>query len=116
MTEILNNYGVMNPIFTVNEVETNGARSSIVVEPLESGYGHTLGNALRRVLLMSLPGLAITKLSIDGVSHQFTTYEGLKEDVVDLILNLKNIRIKSDISEVGILRLNVKGPKEITAK
>jgi DNA-directed RNA polymerase subunit alpha len=116
MTDNANNYSVMNPIFTVSEVESNGSRSTIVIEPLESGYGHTLGNALRRVLLTSLPGLAITKLSIDGISHQFSTYEGLKEDVVDLILNLKNIRIKSDSAETGVLRLNVKGPKEITAK
>lgn len=116
MTENLNDRSVMNPIFTVTEVESDGSRSSIVIEPLENGYGHTLGNALRRVLLSSLPGFAITKLSIDGVSHQFTTYEGLKEDVVDLILNLKNIRIKSDSNEAGILRLNVKGPKEISAQ
>ena len=116
MTENLNYRSVMNPIFTVTEVESDGSRSSIVIEPLENGYGHTLGNALRRVLLSSLPGFAITKLSIDGVSHQFTTYEGLKEDVVDLILNLKNIRIKSDSNEAGILRLNVKGPKEISAQ
>ncbi|NLG06163.1 MAG: DNA-directed RNA polymerase subunit alpha [Candidatus Pacebacteria bacterium] len=116
MTENLNDRSVMNPIFTVTEVEGDGSRASIVIEPLENGYGHTLGNALRRVLLSSLPGFAITKLSIDGVSHQFTTYEGLKEDVVDLILNLKNIRIKSDSNEAGILRLNVKGPKEISAQ
>ncbi len=116
MTENLNDRSVMHPIFTVTEVEGDGSRASIVIEPLENGYGHTLGNALRRVLLSSLPGFAITKLSIDGVSHQFTTYEGLKEDVVDLILNLKNIRIKSDSNEAGILRLNVKGPKEISAQ
>jgi len=116
MAKALENYNIISPVFTVSEVETNGSRSSIVVEPLENGYGHTLGNALRRVLLTSIPGLAITKLSIEGVSHQFTTYEGLKEDIVDLILNLKNIRIKSDSDEAGILRLNAKGPKEITAK
>ena len=115
MTKTLDNYSVMTPTFTVSEVESNGFRSTIVIEPLESGFGHTLGNALRRVLLSSLPGTAITKLSIDGVMHQFSTYEGLQEDIVDLILNLKQVRIKSDSNEQGLLRLNVKGAKTITA-
>ncbi len=105
----------MNPNFTVVEVEASASRSTIVVEALESGYGHTLGNALRRVLLTSLPGTAITKISIDGVTHQFTSFEGMTEDVVELILNLKQIRIKSEGAESGILRLNVKGAKEVTA-
>ena len=95
MAKALENYNIINPVFTVSEVETNGSRSTIVVEPLDNGYGHTLGNALRRVLLTSLPGLAITKLSIEGVNHQFSTYEGLKEDIVHLIINLKDIRIKA---------------------
>lgn len=116
MAKTLDNYSIMSPVFTVTEVETKGSRSNIVIEPLENGYGHTIGNALRRVLLTSLPGIAITKLSIEGISHQFSTYEGLKEDIVDLILNLKRVRIKSDSDEAGVLRLNVKGAKEITAK
>ena len=115
MTKTLDNYSVMTPTFTVSEVESNGFRSTIVIEPLESGFGHTLGNALRRVLLSSLPGTAITKLSIDGVMHQFSTYEGLQEDIVDLILNLKQVRVKSDSNEQGLLHLNVKGAKTITA-
>lgn len=105
----------MNPSFSVVEVGASASRSTIVIEALESGYGHTLGNALRRVLLTSLPGAAITKVTIDGVTHQFTSYEGMTEDVVELILNLKQIRIKADGSETGILRLNVKGAKEVTA-
>lgn len=105
----------MNPSFSVVEVEASASRSTIVIEALESGYGHTLGNALRRVLLTSLPGAAITKLTIDGVAHQFTSYEGMTEDVVELILNLKQIRIKAESDEPGILRLNVKGAKEVTA-
>lgn len=105
----------MNPNFSVVEVESNSSRSTIVIEALESGFGHTIGNALRRVLLSSLPGTAITKLSIDGVTHQFTSFEGMTEDVVELILNLKQIRVKADSKEAGILRLNVKGAKEITA-
>lgn len=105
----------MNPNFSVVEVEADASRSTIVVEALESGYGHTLGNALRRVLLTSLPGTAITKITIDGVNHQFTSYEGMTEDVVELILNLKQVRVKSESDEAGILRLNVKGAKEVTA-
>ena len=105
----------MNPNFSVVEVEADASRSTIVIEALESGYGHTLGNALRRVLLTSLPGTAITKITIDGVAHQFTSYEGMTEDVVELILNLKQVRIKSETDDSGILRLNVKGAKEVTA-
>lgn len=115
MSNKIKDYAVMNPNFSVVEVEANADRSTIVMEALESGYGHTLGNALRRVLLTSLPGTAITKLTIDGVTHQFTSYEGMTEDVVELILNLKQIRIKSESEEPGILRLNVKGAKEVTA-
>jgi len=115
MAKALNEYNIVNPSFTVSEVESNGFRSNIVIEPLASGYGHTIGNALRRVLLTSLPGTAITKLSIDGVAHQFSTYDGLREDIVDLILNLKQVRIKSDSNDTGILRLKVKGAKDITA-
>ena len=115
MKKDLTTFAVMNPSFLMTEAETNGSRSTIVIEPLESGYGHTLGNALRRVLLTSLPGTAITKVIIDGVSHQFSSYEGLKEDVVELLLNLKQVRIQSESNEAGVLRLNVKGQKEVTA-
>ena len=115
MKKDLQSYAVMNPSFLMTEAENSGSRSTIVIEPLESGYGHTLGNALRRVLLTSLPGTAITKVTIDGVSHQFSSFEGLKEDVVELLLNLKQVRIQSESNEAGILRLNVKGQKEVTA-
>ncbi len=111
----MSNTAALNPNFSVVEVQENGARSTVVLEPLESGYGHTLGNALRRVLLSSLPGTAITKVTIDGVTHQFTSFEGMTEDVVELILNLKQVRIKADSQEAGVLRLNVKGAKEVTA-
>jgi len=106
---------LLNPNFTVVEAESNGARSTVVIEALESGYGHTLGNALRRVLLTSLPGAAITKLIIDGVTHQFTSFEGMTEDVVELILNLKQVRVKAENTEAGVLRINVKGAKTVTA-
>lgn len=111
----MSNTAALNPNFSVVEIQENGARSTVVLEPLESGYGHTLGNALRRVLLSSLPGTAITKVTIDGVTHQFTSFEGMTEDVVELILNLKQVRIKADSQEAGVLRLNVKGAKEVTA-
>lgn len=111
----MSNIATLNPNFSVVEVQESGARSTVVLEPLESGYGHTLGNALRRVLLSSLPGTAITKVTIDGVTHQFTSFEGMTEDVVELILNLKQVRVKADSQATGVLRLNVKGAKEVTA-
>jgi DNA-directed RNA polymerase subunit alpha len=115
MSQINTNDSIMNPNFSVVEVANDSSRSTIVIEALENGYGHTLGNALRRVLLSSLPGTAVTRISIDGVTHQFTALDGMTEDVVELILNLKQIRIKAVGQEPGVLRLNVKGAKEITA-
>jgi DNA-directed RNA polymerase subunit alpha len=85
------------------------------LEPLEEGYGHTLGNALRRVLLSSLPGHAISLIKIKGVKHQFSTLKGLKEDVVEFILNLKQIRIKSSQTKKTKVTLSATGPGEITA-
>ncbi len=105
----------MNPTFTVAMKNDNGNQATLVIEPLEQGFGHTIGNAVRRVLLSSLPGYAITKVRINGVDHQFTTLEGLKEDVVEFILNLKEVRVKSDSSTPGTLTLDVKGAKEVTA-
>ena len=85
------------------------------IEGLYTGYGLTLGNALRRVLLSSLPGAAITKIKIKGVSHEFSTIEGMKEDVVEFILNLKKVRFKFNADEPQILSLKVKGENEIKA-
>ncbi|MBI4100525.1 DNA-directed RNA polymerase subunit alpha [Candidatus Microgenomates bacterium] len=86
------------------------------LETLDPGYGHTLGNALRRVLLSSLPGAAITTVRIDGVKHQFTTLKGLKEDILELILNLKKVRVKIyDTDKPVKLILSARGPKKITA-
>jgi DNA-directed RNA polymerase subunit alpha len=87
----------------------------VVVEPLEQGYGHTLGNALRRVLLSSLPGHAITKMRVEGADHQYSTVEGMTEDVLDVSLNIKQLRIKSESTEPGTLRLSVTGPANVTA-
>jgi len=95
------------------EDKTNVA--NIVVEPLERGFGLTLGNALRRVLLSSLQGAAITAMKIPGVVHEFSSKSGVKEDVIDLILNVKNIAIRMHSSDKRIIRLNVKGPCVVTA-
>ncbi|MBU0576136.1 DNA-directed RNA polymerase subunit alpha [Patescibacteria group bacterium] len=112
----LSTYPVMNSTFSVKEVEGDASIATIVIEPLEQGYGHTIGNALRRVLLSSLPGSAITMVKIDGVDHQYTTLEGMTEDVVELILNLKQVRVKSMTSEEQAkISLDVKGPGDITA-
>jgi DNA-directed RNA polymerase subunit alpha len=85
------------------------------IEGLYPGYGHTLGNSLRRIILSSLPGYAITSIKIDGVSHEFSTMAGVKEDVINIILNLKKVRFKVVGDEPYKLTLNVKGPKEVTA-
>jgi DNA-directed RNA polymerase subunit alpha len=100
------------------EVEkSKGQKGSFTIEPLFPGYGLTVGNALRRVLLSSLSGAAIVAVKITGVDHEFSTMEYVKEDVVDIILNLKQVRIKlADIPEEPIkLVLSVKGEKEVTA-
>ena len=73
-------YPTMNPTFTVEELSREGNTATLVIEPLEQGYGHTIGNALRRVMLGSLPGYAITKVRVEGIDHQFSSLEGLKED------------------------------------
>lgn len=96
------------------EVEKPGY-GMFVIEPLEQGYGHTLGNSLRRVLLSSLPGAAITSIKVAGVSHQFSTLAGLKEDVVELILNLKKVRLSLVDGDSAVLKLSKKGPGVVTA-
>ena len=114
MTQDISVYSPMNPNFSVSEVTGNNNQSTLVIEPLEQGYGHTIGNSLRRVLLSSLPGFAITSVKIDGIDHQFSTLEGLSEDIVEIILNLKQVRIKSTLTEPTILKLEKKGG-EVTA-
>src|SRR3954466_11755544 len=79
------------------------------------GYGHTLGNSLRRIILSSLPGAAITHVKIEGVSHEFSTIPGIKEDIVTMLLNLKRIRIKMLTDEAQTLTIDVKGVKDMTA-
>jgi DNA-directed RNA polymerase subunit alpha len=89
--------------------------AKFVMEPLERGFGSTLGNSLRRVLLSCLPGAAVTRIRIDGVLHEFSTMEGVSEDVVNIVLNLKQLAVKSYVNEPKVLVLDVRGSKEITA-
>jgi DNA-directed RNA polymerase subunit alpha len=90
-------------------------RSRFIIEPLEPGFGYTLGNSLRRTLLSSIPGAAVTSIRIDGVLHEFTTVEGVKEDVTDIILNLKELVVSSDSDEPVVMYLRKQGPGEVTA-
>src|SRR3984893_2929408 len=89
--------------------------AKFVIEPLERGFAITMGNALRRVLLSSIPGTAVTYVKIDGVLHEFSTIPGIVEDTVDLLLNLKGLPIKLNTEEPKVLTLNVSGAKEVTA-
>ena len=100
------------------EIEENPSgdnRSEFVVEPLEPGFGHTLGNTLRRTLLSRIPGAAVTSVRIQGVQHEFTTLPGAVEDVVDLILNLKKLVLRTEAAEPQTLHLAAKGKKDVTA-
>lgn len=97
-------------------VREEGFMGVYEVEGLYPGYGHTLGNSLRRIILSSLPGAAITQVKIDGVSHEFSTLDGVKEDVISLILNLKKVRFKVTSDEPQTAKLSVKGGQKVTAK
>jgi len=91
-------------------------RAKVTLEPLERGFGHTLGNALRRILLSSMTGCAIVEAEIEGVLHEYTTIEGVQEDVVDILLNLKGVALRMTGSEnEATLSLNKKGPGVVTA-
>ena len=97
------------------EVSPNGCYSRFVVEPLERGFGQTLGNSLRRVLLSSLPGVAVSSVHIEGVQHEFSTVPGVKEDVTEIILNLKGLALRLFTEEPKTVHIDVKGPAEVTA-
>ena len=105
------------PNIEIVDLSTQGSRSvgRFVVEPLERGFGTTLGNSMRRVLLSSLPGYAITSVKIDGVQHEFTTIPHVKEDVTEIVLNLKNVILKIHDEEAKTLYIKAKGEGEITA-
>lgn len=106
---------IEKPEIKAVEISDDYTYGKIVVEPLERGYGTTLGNSLRRILLASLPGTAITSIQIDGVLHEFTTVEGVVEDVPAIILNLKKLALKLHTQDTKIIELNVTGPKKVTA-
>ena len=99
----------------ITKIDENKDYGVFVVEPLERGYGTTLGNSLRRVLLASLPGAAVTSINIEGVLHEFDTVPGVREDVMQIILNVKGIAVKSYVQDEKIIELDVEGPAEITA-
>ena len=89
--------------------------AKITLEPLERGFGHTLGNALRRILLSSMPGAAITNVSIEGISHEYSTIEGIREDVIDILLNLKDMPVNLLEGTSAEIKLDMAGPSEVTA-
>jgi DNA-directed RNA polymerase subunit alpha len=97
------------------ETDEKNNYGKFVVEPLERGYGITLGNSLRRILLSSLPGAAVTSVKIEGVLHEFSTIPGVKEDVTEIILNLKGLSLKMHIDEERILRIEARGEGTVTA-
>lgn len=102
--------------FKVKTIKTEDNYAQIAIEPLDKGFGHTLGNALRRVLLSSLEGSAITSVKIEGVSHQFSTIPGVSQDVIEIILNLKKIRVAVNSETPVRLVLKASGKKEVTAE
>ena len=99
----------------ITKIDENKDYGKFVIEPLERGYGTTLGNSLRRVLLASLPGAAVTSIDIEGVLHEFDTVPGVREDVMQIILNVKGIAVKSYVQDEKIIELDVEGPAEVTA-
>ncbi len=105
---------IIKPTIT-KEIDEKNHYGKFVVEPLERGYGTTLGNCMRRILLSSLPGAAITSVKIDGILHEFSTIPGVKEDVTEIILNLKRLAVKVDGDEDKRAIINAVGPKEVTA-
>lgn len=107
---------MINPNFKIKPEIEKDDYGRFIIEPLQRGYGQTLGNSLRRVLLTSIPGAAITSVKISGVPHQFSSLPGLKEDIVELILNFKKIRLKLHGEKSAVLKLSVSGPKEVTAR
>ena len=108
-------FSYLSETVTTKTVSENNFEGAFEIEGLYTGYGLTLGNALRRVLLSSLPGAAITRVKIKGVNHEFSTLEGVAEDIVDLCLNLKKIRFRVYTDDPQILIVKVKGEKEVKA-
>ena len=105
---------IEKPIIECVETNEDGTYGKYVVEPLERGYGITLGNALRRILLSSLPGAATTSVKIDGVLHEFSTVPGVKEDVTELILNVKALALRMEGEGPRTIYIDAKGPGVVT--
>ncbi len=106
---------MLKTLFSIKTEENKNDFGRFIIEPLEQGYGQTLGNSLRRVLLTSLPGTAISQVKINGVKHRFSTLEGMSEDIVEFILNLKEVRIKYDGHKPVKLELEKTGPGKVKA-
>ncbi len=106
---------IQKPKIEIVTISDDQKYGKFVCEPLERGYGTTLGNSLRRILLSSLPGAAITSIKIDGVLHEFSVIEGVRDDVTNIILNLKNLCIKMHDDEPHTVRIDVQGEREVTA-
>ena len=112
------NYDIIKDFLTPTEIvveESGPTRSKIVLEPLEQGFGHTLGNALRRIILSSMPGTAVSEVKIDGVLHEYSTIEGVQEDVIDILLNLKDLSVRLTEIEDAELTLSKSGSGVVTA-
>ena len=108
---------MVEPNFKIIEITNESDYGEFVIEPLEPGYGHTLGTALRRVLLTSIPGVAVSSVKISGAKHRFSAIPGVKENLIDLLLNLKGLNLKiSDSKESATVRISAKGPGKVTGK
>lgn len=112
MHESINEFLKPN-VINVENVDDTHAR--VILEPLERGFGYTLGNALRRILLSSLPGAAVTEAKIDGVQHEYSTIAGIQEDVIEILLNLKNLAVRMHTRDQAVVRISKKGPGVVTA-
>ncbi len=106
---------IEKPKISLQEVSEDGKYGKFVIEPLERGFGNTLGNSLRRILLSSVPGVAPNSIKIDGVMHEFSTIDGVKEDVTEIVLNVKEILAKLNCDEAKTVAINAKGSCEVTA-
>ena len=95
--------------------QVSSTHAKVTLEPLERGFGHTLGNALRRILLSSMPGCAVTEVEIDGVLHEYSTKEGVQEDILEILLNLKGLAVRVQGKDEVILTLNKSGIGPVTA-
>src|SRR4029453_7931863 len=104
---------ISRPRIETNPLADN--RTRFVIEPLEPGFGYTLGNSLRRTLLSSIPGAAGTSIKIDGALHEFSSISGVKEDVTDIILNVKELRLRSETTEPATMFLRATGPAALPA-